>query len=68
VTKSRVYRIITAVSGLAFLMMAIAILLTTDRSIGPVVAALIIGALGVDAMISAWRNKPALLSRIGPLP
>lgn len=28
----------------------------------------VIGILGFDAIVNAFRNKPSLLSRIGPLP
>jgi len=66
--KSRQYRIITVTLGLIFVIVSIAILVVTDRTIGPIVVSLVVGLLGVDAIISASRNKPSLLSRIGALP
>lgn len=65
---SRNYRIITAVFGRFFVVLAVAIVVVSDRSAGPLLAATIISALGIDAIASAFRNKPSLLSRIGPLP
>jgi hypothetical protein len=35
---------------------------------GPLIAALVVGGLGVDLVVSAARGKASLLSRIGPLP
>jgi hypothetical protein len=39
-----------------------------DLSVGPVLAAAVIGGLGIEALLSAARNRRCLLSRIGPLP
>jgi len=39
-----------------------------DLSVGPVLAAVVIGGLGIEALLSAARNRRCLLSRIGPLP
>jgi hypothetical protein len=61
-------RFVTAAFGLLFTVVSIAVVFMTDRTIGPMLVALVIGILGVEAIISAWRNKPSLLSRIGPLP
>lgn len=66
--KSKPYRIVSAAFGLMFVGIAVAIIALTDRSAGPVVAAVVIGVLGLDAVTSALRNRPSLLSRIGPLP
>jgi hypothetical protein len=33
-----------------------------------VVAALVVGGLGGDSVVSAIRNQRSLISRIGPLP
>lgn len=65
---SRNYRIVTAVFGLFFVVLAVAIVVVSDRTVGPLLAAVVISVLGIDAIASALRNKPSLLSRIGPLP
>ena len=62
------YRIVTAVFGLFFVVLAVAIVVVSDRTVGPLLAAVVISVLGIDALASALRNKPSLLSRIGPLP
>jgi hypothetical protein len=67
-TGSRTYRLVTAAFGLLFVVIAVAIVLLSDRTFGPVLAATVIGILGIEAMASAFRNKPSLLSRLGPLP
>jgi len=66
--NSTAFRFISAAIGLLFAAIAVAIVIVSDRSLGPILAAIVIGILGVDAMASAIRNKPSLLSRIGPLP
>ena len=65
---SRGYRLITAVVGALFSAIAVAILVVSELTVGPVLAAVVLGFLGVDAILGAWRNRPSLLSRIGPLP
>jgi hypothetical protein len=67
-TGSKTYRLVTAAFGLLFMVVAVAIVVVSDRTFGPILASAGIGILGVDAMVSAFRNKPSLLSRIGPLP
>ena len=67
-TRSKSYRYITAAFGVLFTVIAIAIIVVSDRSTGPLLAAIVVGLLGVDGIASAWRNKSSLLSRIGPLP
>jgi hypothetical protein len=56
--------------GLLFIVLAIAILATADgdRKLGATLAAVVVGGLGVDAMVSAARNRLSILARIGPLP
>lgn len=51
-----------------FVCLAIAILWVADGTLGPIIAALATGALGVDALHSACRNTSSLLFRIGLLP
>lgn len=65
---SKSYRLVTAAFGLLFALLAIAIIVLSDRTAGPLLASLVIGILGIDALVSAFRGKPSLLSRIGPLP
>jgi hypothetical protein len=62
------YKIVTAVFGLFFVVLAVAIVAVADRTVGPLVAAAVVSVLGIDAIVSASSNKPSLLSRIGPLP
>ncbi|WP_087066993.1 hypothetical protein [Cyanobium sp. NIES-981] len=51
-----------------FTLLALAILVVSSRTVGPLLAALALGILGLDAMASAFRRKPSLLSRIAPFP
>jgi hypothetical protein len=68
--ESKGSRIVTGCMGALFVALAIAIIAVVDRPIGlgALVAAIVIGLLGIDALISAVRAKRSLLSRIGPLP
>lgn len=63
-------RVAAALIGALFVGVALAILASFmhDLSIGPVLAAVVIGGLGIEALLSAVRNRRCLLSRIGPLP
>lgn len=69
-TQSRTYRWVTASMGLLFVGLAVAILYTADsrHRLGAYGAALIVGGLGVEAVVSAARNRLSILARIGPLP
>ena len=62
------HRLITAAFGAFFTVVAIILYFVSERTIGPLLAALVLGFVGVNAIVSAYRNKPSLLSRIGPLP
>ena len=68
VTRSPTYQWVTAAFGVFFTAIAIAILIVSELTIGPVSAALVIGVLGIDAIFSAYRKTSSLLSRIGSLP
>lgn len=63
-------RNISVAFGMLFVAMAVAIVVTstvpTRRD--AIVAALVLGGLGIDQVISAVRGRRSLLSRIGPLP
>lgn len=63
-------RIVDLLFGIFFVLLAVAILALSEPSTlaGSIVAALVIGGIGIEAMVSAVRGKPSLLSRIGPLP
>jgi len=63
-------RIAAVAIGVLFVGIAIAILASfvDDLSVGPVLAAVVIGGLGIEALLSAARKRRCLLSRIGPLP
>ncbi len=66
---SRLDRFIALLFGLVFCGIALAIvLLAQPLSTGPVIAAVVLGGLGLDAVVSAVRGTRSLLSRIGPLP
>ncbi len=66
---SRLDRFIALFFGLVFCGIALAIvLLAQPLSTGPVIAAVVLGGLGLDAVVSAVRGTRSLLSRIGPLP
>lgn len=58
---------ITAAFGVFFIALAVLIALVSNITWWSVAAVVIIGLLGVDALFSAIRNTPSLLSRIGPL-
>jgi uncharacterized membrane protein YdcZ (DUF606 family) len=63
-------RVVGGCMGALFVALAIAIIGFADRPLGAgaLVAALVVGLLGVDALVNAVRSKRSLLSRIGPLP
>jgi hypothetical protein len=65
---SRSYRLVTAAFGALFTVLALAIVVVSDRTVGPLLLAVLLGILGIDAMVGAYRSRPSLLSRIGPLP
>jgi multisubunit Na+/H+ antiporter MnhG subunit len=68
--RGRLDRWVTAAVGVLFVGIAIAILVTaaSERPIAAFLAALVTGGLGLDALLSAARNRRSFLSRIGPLP
>jgi len=66
--RSRTYRLVTAAVGILFVVLAVVTVAVSDRTAGPLIAAAVIGGLGVEALFSAWRSRSSLLSRIGPLP
>jgi hypothetical protein len=68
--KTRPDRRVTRAAGACFVALALAILVAAWESapVGAAVAAIVVGLLGVEALISAARDRPSLLSRIGPLP
>lgn len=61
---------ITAGFGIFFVAIAMAIVLSADwpLSLGVIAAAVVVGGLGLDAVLSAFRGTKSVLSRIGPLP
>lgn len=63
-------RVVAATFGALFVGIAIAIVLSTwhEWSPGNVLAAIVVGGLGFEALYSAARRRRCLLSRIGPLP
>lgn len=67
-TKSTTYHVFTAALGVIFVAVAVVIVAISEFTFGPLAAALVVGALGVDAIVSAWRHRESWLARIGPLP
>jgi hypothetical protein len=63
-------RVVSGCMGALFVVLAIAIIVVAGgpERTGPLLAALVIGLLGIDALINAVRGRRSLLSRIGPLP
>ena len=68
--RSNAQRWVTTAFGVLFVGIAIAIvyLSASDYPLGAYAAAIAVGGLGIDALISAARNRRSILSRIGPLP
>jgi hypothetical protein len=68
--QSTADRVAAALFGALFVGLAVAIVLTfsEDSVLGASIAALVVGGLGVDALISAALGRRSLASRIGPLP
>ena len=60
----------TAAVGLLFVGVALAIAYwaAAEYTFGAIAAAVLVGGLGVDALVSAVRGRRSILSRIGPLP
>ena len=67
-SQSKAYRTVACAFGVLFLALALTIVVVSDISLGTVIAAAVIGGLGLDAIVSALRNRKSLLARIGPLP
>jgi len=65
---SKSYRIVTFAFGILFVGLAIAIFVVSDATLGSLIAGVLIGGLGLEAIFSAICNKASWLSRIGPLP
>jgi hypothetical protein len=63
------HRLVTAIFGVLLAAIGIVIpLIAPEAGWGGIAAAVVIGGLGIDAIIAAWRDRPALIARIGPLP
>jgi len=62
-------RLVTALIGVVFLGAAIAVAVRfgSDPDLGALFAVLILGGLGMDALVAVVRKRRSLLSRIGPL-
>ena len=63
-------RVVTAVFGVFLVVVAIVVLVATDRPIpiGALTASLVLALLGLEACVSAVRSRRSLVERIGPLP
>ncbi|NUZ05376.1 hypothetical protein [Piscinibacter koreensis] len=66
----RGHRIVIAAFGVFFVGLAGVVLALASAAtlLGSLAAAAVLGLLGVDACVSAWRGRPSLMERIGPLP
>ena len=64
------YRVVTGALGTLFLGAAILIPILSNDPAGfsQLFASLAIGGLGLEALVSALKNRDSLLARIGPLP
>jgi Flp pilus assembly protein TadB len=69
-SESKAGRVTDALFGTFILALAVAVLVLAWHSspIAAAIAALVLGFLGVEAIVSAVRCRRSLLSRIGPLP
>lgn len=69
-TSTRSRRLVGVLFGAFFVALAVLIVVTSEASnrFPSVAAAVVIGGLGLDHIISTIRRKRSLLSRIGPLP
>lgn len=63
-------RLVDLLFGIFLAVLAAAILFTSDQSslAGSIIAAGVVGGLGIEAICSAARGKRSLLARIGPMP
>lgn len=63
-------RWIAAAIGALFIAIAVFLLVSSSDTPGwgALLAGAVIGGLGLEAVVSAARNRRCLLSRIGPLP
>lgn len=70
VLPSKARRKVDAAFGAFFVALAIAILAASSwpPPAGALLAASLVGLLGLDAIVGAVRGRRSLLSRIGPLP
>jgi hypothetical protein len=68
--RSTTSRVVTALFGIVLLGVAVYTLVSDDArwELGPLLVAAVTGLLGFDAVLSAIRNKTALVARIGPMP
>ena len=66
----RLDRWVAAAIGALFIAIALFILVSSPDALGlgALLAVVVIGGLGLEAVVSAVRNRRCLLSRIGPLP
>lgn len=61
-------RLCTALIGLLFVVLSLAIIYTAENGWWSYLAAIGVGGLGIEAIYSAIRCRRSLISRIGPWP
>lgn len=68
--RATVNRWVNAVFGLLLLGIASVIALSSEgpMDIGPLLATIVLAALGIEALVSAVLDRRSLVTRIGPLP
>lgn len=66
--KSTPHRWVTGIFGAFFTCIAVLIPVASDLSAWSVLATLVVGILGVQAMLAGWKNKEAWVMKIGPMP
>ena len=69
-TSTRTRRLIGALFGVFFVVLAVLIIATSEppARVVAIAVAIVIGGLGLDLILSVLRRRKSLLSRIGPLP
>lgn len=67
-SHAKALRTVTYAFGILFVMLGFAIFVVAEFSLGTLIAGILVGGLGLDAIVSAFRNKKSVLASIGPLP
>lgn len=65
-----VHRLVTGAFGILLVVVAVLVASNSHAThrVGALIVAVVLAALGIDAMVAAIRARRAWVSRIGPLP